>query len=110
MLVFGKLEDRYPRVWEFLFYFVLALGIFLRCYQFLMGRSLWEDEAHLALNFITRGYLGLLQPLDYLQAAPPLFLWSVKSFALVFGYGERALRAFPLVMSLVALPCFYYIL
>ncbi len=103
-------EQKYNRLTQITFILILLLGLYLRCYQYLMGRSLWEDEAHLALNFITRGYLALLKPLDYIQAAPPLFLFSVKTFTLLFGYGPCALRALPFLASVVTLPLFYYIL
>lgn len=110
MKIFQSSEGQRSRLFQFGFYAILLLGIYLRTYQFLMGRSLWEDEAHLALNFLSRGYIDLLKPLDHLQSAPPLFLWAVKTLALVFGYGPNALRAFPFILSILSLPLFYYIL
>jgi hypothetical protein len=104
---FIKPADRFYR---FCFLAVLLVGIYLRCYQFLMGRSLWEDEAHLALNIISRGYSDLLKPLDYIQAAPPLFLWTTKTLALLFGYGPIGLRMLPFLASLATLPLFYFLL
>ncbi len=91
------------------FWCILALGISVRGYQYLMGTSLWEDEAHLALNFISRGYAGLLKPLDNAQSAPLLFLFSVETFSSIFGWGEKTLRAFPFLVSVFSLPLFYFL-
>jgi len=74
-----------------------------------MGRSLWEDEAHLALNFLDRDFAGLMQPLDNIQAAPPLFLISVKCFNVLSGYGEKAFHALPFLFSLLTLPLSYFV-
>lgn len=81
----------------------------MRLYQYLMGRSLWEDEAHIALNFIKFGHLGLMSPLENFQTAPILFLWIVETFCDVFGSGEMSLRAFPLLISLATLPFMFYV-
>lgn len=103
-------EERHKKILNILFFLVLVLGLYLRFYQYLMGRSLWEDEAHLALNFITRDYSELLKPLDYIQAAPPVFLLTVKAFTHGWGNNEYALRALPFLSSILTLPLFYYIL
>ncbi len=90
------------------FWLILTAGLFLRLYQYFINRSLWEDEAHLALNFVWSGYIGLVQPLANFQSAPVLFLFSVETFTKIFGYSEYVLRAFPLIISLAAYPLFYY--
>jgi hypothetical protein len=57
-------------------YFSIAgvvLGVLVRLVQYLSQRSLWSDEAMLALNIVDRSYAALLQPLGYNQAAPPFF-------------------------------------
>jgi hypothetical protein len=72
-----------------------------------MGKSLWEDEAHLALNFITKDYIGITGVLDYEQSAPVLFLLTVEAFTHIGGFSIYALRAFPLLVSLLALPLYY---
>jgi hypothetical protein len=102
-------NSTYQRLIQVTFACVLVLGLFLRFYQYLMGRSLWEDETHLALNFMNRGFLGLAKPLDYIQGAPILFLWLVKAVVKIFGYGELAFRAVPFVSSVLTLPLFYFI-
>ena len=95
------------RVFRLAFIIILLLGLFMRFYQYFMGRSLWEDETHLALNLMNYGFLRLSQPLDYIQGAPILFLWLVKAVTKIFGYGELAFRAVPFVCSILTLPLFY---
>jgi len=100
---------KYEKLFRILFFAILLVGLVLRFYQYLMGRSLWEDECHLALNIIKRGYHGLMQPLDSIQAAPIFWLFGVKTFAIVFGYGACSLRATTFIASILTLPLFYYI-
>lgn len=86
--------------------FVL-FGILTRLIQYLSNRSLWGDEASVALNIVNRSYVELLAPLDYNQAAPPGFLWLEKTSIQLFGDSEYSLRLFPLVASIVSLILFY---
>ena len=53
---------------------IICFGILVRLVQYLFNRSLWADEAVLALNIVNRSYLELLEPLDYEQGAPIGFL------------------------------------
>jgi hypothetical protein len=53
---------------------IIGFGAVLRVLQYLYNRSLWNDEAGLALNIVGRSFAGLLQPLSYGQAAPFGFL------------------------------------
>jgi len=85
---------------------LLGAGALLRLRQYAADRSLWHDEASLALNLVERGFAGLLEPLDYDQAAPPGFLWLVEAATRVFGTGESALRLVPLLFGLASLPLF----
>lgn len=102
-------NDKNKHIYTALFLIVLTAGIFLRVYQhFFTGRPLWEDEAHLALNFIDSGYLEMFMPLKHFQSAPILFLLSVETSSLFFGFSEIALRSFPFVVSLLTYPLFYY--
>jgi hypothetical protein len=84
----------------------LATGAVLRVLYYLSGRSLWIDEARVALNVGTRGYAGLLRPLDYDQAASPVFLWGEKLATQLFGMHERALWLLPLLAGLAAMALF----
>lgn len=87
---------------------VLA-GCSLRAYQWGLGRSLWHDEAMLAVNIQARGLAELLQPLEYSQSAPYLFLALTDLLTLGFGEGERVLRFLPLTASVVSLLLFWQI-
>jgi hypothetical protein len=82
---------------------LLVTGSALRVMPFLLDRSLWLDEARLALNVLDRSPAQLLAPLDYDQAAPVGFLLLEKQAVLAFGEGERALRLVPLLAGLASL-------
>ncbi len=86
-----------------------ALGIAARLAQYLSNRSLWLDEAYLALNILGRDFPDLLRPLDHHQIAPPLFLWAVKLAVSLWGDGEAILRLVPLIGGILALPLFYFL-
>ena len=81
----------------------VIFGVVVRLVQYLNNRSLWFDEANLALNIVNRSYLQLLSPLDNNQAAPPGFLWIEKLSIQVFGNNEYALRLFPCLAGIVSL-------
>lgn len=85
----------------------LALGIAARLAQYLGNRSLWLDEAYLALNILGRDFSGLLRPLDHHQIAPPLFLWAVKLAVSLWGDGEAVLRLVPLIGGVLSLLLFH---
>ncbi|MDQ3007587.1 MAG: glycosyltransferase family 39 protein, partial [Chloroflexota bacterium] len=89
---------------------ILLAGALLRLRQYLTGRSLWLDEAMLALNIVNRNYSGLFQPLDYDQGAPIGFMLVEKTFSLIFGRNEFSLRLFPLLIGLASLWLFYLLL
>ena len=82
---------------------VLTLGVAVRTAHYFANRSLWLDEAMLALNIGGRSFAGLLDPLAFNQAAPLGFLWLEKLAVTVLGVGEMALRLFPLIAAIVAL-------
>jgi len=86
---------------------VIGGGIILRIIQYLYNRSLTEGEAALALNIIQRSYGELLQPLDYVQAAPLGFLMLQKFMTNLFGSHEYALRLFPLIAGIISLFLFF---
>jgi hypothetical protein len=85
----------------------LGAGVVLRVWQYLLNRSLWLDEAYLALNLTHRSFFGLLKPLDFDQGAPLGFLWLEKAALQVFGSREYALRLLPLLAGVAALFLFY---
>ena len=80
-----------------------GLGVALRVRAYLSGRSLWLDEAMLALNVCGRSYAGLLRPLDDNQGAPLGFLWLEKLAVSTLGPTEPALRLVPFLASLATL-------
>ncbi len=86
---------------------LVAVGAALRLVRFLDGRSLWVDEARLALNVLDRSYAGLLEPLDLNQSAPVGFLLLEKLSVSLLGVSEGALRALPLAAAIAALPLFH---
>jgi hypothetical protein len=89
---------------------LMLAGFILRIRQYLIGRSLWVDEAMLALNIVNRNFAGLFQPLDYDQGAPIGFLLFEKFFNILLGRNEYVLRLLPLVLGLLSLWIFYLIL
>ena len=57
-----------------------------------LGFPIWGDEAFVAVNFYDHSYLDLVQPLEYGQIAPLLWLWLEKACFDVFGASPWALR------------------
>lgn len=90
-----------------MFYLIIFIGVFLAIYQFIFNRSLWIDEASLALSIISRDFIGLTKPLDYDQVAPIGFLFIERISVLILGKNELALRIFPLISFLTSIPFFY---
>jgi hypothetical protein len=88
---------------------LVGFGILLRGVQYAANRSLWLDEAGLALNVIQRSIIGLLHPLSYGQAAPPAFLLAEGIAAKTLGYSEYILRLFPLVCGIASIPAFAWL-
>ncbi len=93
-----------------LIYLTFLSGIIISLVQFLYNRSLWLDEAMLALNIINKNNIQLLFPLDYYQVAPILFLQVEKFFSLLLPNSEYGLRLFPLFAFWVSSYLFYKIL
>jgi hypothetical protein len=82
---------------------LVITGVALRLFQWWSNRSLWLDEAFLAVNLLDRDIPGLLRPLEFDQSAPALFLVATKLLTVAFGFDERVLRVLPLVASIAAL-------
>jgi 4-amino-4-deoxy-L-arabinose transferase-like glycosyltransferase len=74
---------------------ILLAGLALRLRFLLADRSLWLDEAMLALNILRRNAIQLLQPLELEQVAPPVLLLLERLAVTLFGAGELALRLVP---------------
>jgi len=86
---------------------IIIIGVLIRLRQYLVSRSLWTDEAALALNILKLNYRELLGPLFNGQAAPPFFLLLTKLFTKIAGCSEYVLRFVPLVSGIIALILFY---
>ena len=86
---------------------IVLIGIWLRCLVYSFNRSLWMDEAALANNLILPH--SILNNMEYQQAAPPIFkLISLFNIHLL-GNNEYALRLFPLICGILAIPLFWLI-
>lgn len=83
----------------------LALfGIVLRLRHYLANRSLWLDEAMLALNILDRSFVALTQqPMAYEQGAPIGFLFFAKGTTLLLGDSEYAFRFYSFLTGCAAL-------
>jgi hypothetical protein len=79
--------------------FLTTCGIALRLYHYLRDPAMWHDEAALVINALDKSFLELLGPLQFQEAAPPLFLWAERAMALVLGDSTFALRLIPLFAS-----------
>ena len=88
-------------IWAF-----LVLGVGLRLARYALNYPLWSDEAFVAANFLRRGYLELLRPLDNWQICPVLFLWAERAVVDALGFREWTLRLVPLLCGLAALGLF----
>lgn len=84
---------------NFLIRLAVACGLLLRVWHYVWNHSIWYDEAVLLDNIMDKGYWRLLGPLDNEVAAPPLFLWLIKSIYLLFGDEPYIWRAVPFVFS-----------
>lgn len=83
---------------------ISIIGSYLRLFFYLQNRSLWADEAKLALNIIELPILELIfSPLRYGQVAPVGFLLIEKLSLFLFGSSELSLRLWPLIFSIASI-------
>lgn len=88
---------------------IFILGIYLRLRVYLTNQSFWHDECALAWNIVNRDYLGLFQPLRFLQVAPPMFLVYTKILVKYLGTAELIFRIVPFFSSILAMFMFYFL-
>jgi len=100
---------RWLRIVPGLGWALVGAGVLARLVRYFDGRSLWTDEATVALAVIHRSFGRLLQPLASDPVAPVGFLWIEHAAALGFGTGETALRLWPLLAALGSLPIAYVV-
>ncbi|HWA97707.1 MAG TPA: glycosyltransferase family 39 protein [Pirellulales bacterium] len=98
--------DQYATLAQRAAWLLVGVGMVLRLMRYLMQFPLWGDECHLADNFLTRDFLGLLRPLDHCQVAPIGYLWIELATVKLFGFSELTLRLPSIVSSLAALLLF----
>ena len=92
---------------ERLLWYIIGLGILFRLYQYFYNRSLFVDEARLALIIMDSRLTDFLEPVA--QPHPPGFFIIEKVITILFGNSEYALRLFPLISGIAAIFAFYYI-
>jgi hypothetical protein len=88
---------------------LVIAGLVLRLARYLQGFPLWGDECMLAVNFIDRGYLDLVRPLDHYQICPLLFLWAEATAVKLLGFSVWSLRLFPMLCSVASLLLFHHL-
>ena len=102
----SKLKDQSARQ-AFLCISVILIGAAFRLSQYVANRSLWIDEAAVALSIIHRSFVGLAQPLDYDAGAPLGYLFFQKLLTVLFGNRDYVLRIFPLICGLSSIWVMY---
>jgi hypothetical protein len=85
----------------------VILGVAARCVRYFLRFPLWEDECFLCTNLIDRDFAGLLDPLNYHQAAPVLFLWLQLVVSKIFGFHEMSLRLVSFVAGIGSIFLFW---
>jgi hypothetical protein len=85
---------------------IILIGIVLRLVLYFQNRNLIIDEANIVRNLHERNFIELVLPLKYEQYAPPIFLWIEELLSLILGYGEKALRLYPLLSGIASLIIF----
>lgn len=87
---------------------LLLVGIIWRFKFYMEGRSLWLDEAALAIQIIRRSFREIIYGInDFLiPTAPPGFLLLEKTVVAFVGNSEYTLRAFPMIFAVLGLGAF----
>lgn len=81
---------------------LVCVGIILHFSQYLFNRSLWVDEASVAMQIIESSYSEFVQPLE----SPVGFLVLEKFLVQVLGESEYILRLFPFLSGVLSLVLF----
>ncbi|QOJ15243.1 MAG: glycosyltransferase family 39 protein [Planctomycetia bacterium] len=85
----------------------LGLGILARLVRYGLNFPLWGDEAFVAVDFLARGFVEMLEPLTYRQIVPLGYMWATLCITLVAGLDEYALRLLPTGAGIAALWLFW---
>lgn len=94
------IRAKYPAIERSVSAILVLAAVWLWGTSYLAGRSLFLDEANLALNIAERNFGAFFQPLRYEQYAPPLFLVLVKLACEAVGYSVWGLRLVPLLAGM----------
>jgi hypothetical protein len=86
---------------------IVLLGVGWRLTRYFLQFPIWGDEAHLALNIVDRNYLGLTQPLRFVQVAPLFFLWAERTIFEILGGSELAMRLLSVLAGISGLFIFW---
>lgn len=107
--ILKKQKEYFQKIYfsQIFIWVIIIIGLLIRLRQYVANRSLWIDEAALALNILKLNYKELLSPLFNGQAAPPFFLLLTKLFTEIAGNNEFVLRFIPFVSGIIALILFY---
>lgn len=91
-----------------LVWIIIGFGILLRFTQYLANRSLWLDEATVALDVVNLSFSEFLQPSLRYNCTTPLGFSILEKLAVqAFGRSEYVLRLFPLFSGMISLFLFY---
>lgn len=89
---------------------LVAIGIALLAVQYLWCVSYWQDESALLLNVIHKSptalAFGPLNAVALSQAAPPMFLLSLKCLVSVFGLSPYVTRLIPVLCGVASMALF----
>lgn len=98
------------------FIYFIYLGIKTSFFMVSVNRSLWLDEALLAMSFSKRTFAELftLGEFEYCQSAPLVWVYLNKILASIFGYHEYVLRSISfisfilIIFSLIFIQRYFY--
>ncbi|MCL1896706.1 MAG: hypothetical protein FWG03_09185 [Clostridiales bacterium] len=77
---------------------LILYSFYVRVRMYMLGISLWVDEAMLAENIAGRSMAEMLTPpLSGTQTAPVLYLIAVKALTILFGASEAVLRSYSFI-------------
>lgn len=98
-----------PSIHQRIAWGLIVAGVVIRIAIWFQDRDLWLDEAMLGISLAQRDIAGLLQPLEYSQGAPMLFVLASELVTLAVGFSAMSLRVLPLLAGLLLLPIFWWI-
>lgn len=88
---------------------LIVVGVALRVWVWLGQRSLWIDEATVALGVLTHPFGPGFGGHDFGQISPPLWLAAVRASAVALGPSELALRLPTLLLAIGYLPAVWWL-